>query len=207
MNQCGAIIGKGETVSFVAMNALTSLGTIAPLPGWDQAQEELHLWLGRCIESFTAAESKVCEALLVLAQSFPDAVAIGKAHLFGHKLQLLRDTLNNLVESDVKRARSTIQALDRFQPFADLRNSVCHGASTLFLSRDGNWLVELKLVQLTGSEIVTSQLFIDREAAAEKLKFLRSAVQSLDSRLANLCASLASSSQTNPSAPKGQGSR
>ncbi|MBL0967334.1 MAG: hypothetical protein IBJ05_11030 [Blastomonas sp.] len=189
------------------MNALTSLGPPAPLADWDQAHIELHLWLGRCLDCFTQAESVVSATLLLLARRSSDSVELGKAYLFGQKLQILRNGLQALDAVDHKPARLAIHALDRFQPYADLRNSVCHGASTLYLDRHGHWLVELKLTQLTASAIVTSQVFIDQAAAAEKLKGLKSAVQSLSARLNNLSAVLSLPDVATPSAPAAQGSR
>ncbi|MFZ5701055.1 MULTISPECIES: hypothetical protein [Pseudomonadota] len=189
------------------MNALTSLGPAAPLADWDRAQIDLHLWLGRCLDCFTQAESVVSASLLLMAHQSSVCVELGKAYLFGQKLQILRNGLQALEATDPKRARLAIHSLDRFQPYADLRNSVCHGASTLYLDKDGHWLVELKLTQLSATAIVTSQVFIDQAAAAEKLKGLKSAVQSLGARLSNLSAVLSLPDVATPSAPAAQASR
>lgn len=177
------------------------------MPDWDDAQKEVDLWLGRCLAGFTQAESVVSATLLVLARRSPDSVELGKTYLFGQKVQILRHGLESLQTVDPKRFLLAIQAVDRFQPYIDLRNSICHGASTLYLDRQGHWLTELKVTQLTASEIKTSQVFIDQLAAAEKLNGLRSAVQSLSAQLTNLCASLDVQEASNPSAPAGQASR
>ena len=67
--------------------------------------------------------------------------------------------------------------------------------------------MELKLTQLSATAIVTSQVFIDQAAAAEKLKGLKSAVQSLGARLSNLSAVLSLPDVATPSAPAAQASR
>lgn len=189
------------------MNAFAPIAAVSAMPDWEGAQKELHLWLGQCLDCFTGAESVVSATLLVLARRSPDSVELGKTYLFGQKVQILRNGLEALKTVGPKRVRLAMQALDRFQPYTDLRNSICHGASTLYLDRQGHWLAELKLTQLTASEIKTSQFFIDQSAAAEKLKGLKSAVQSLSAQLTNLCASLEVPEDSNPSAPAGQASR
>jgi hypothetical protein len=188
------------------MNAFSPIVPLSSTPDWDGAQKEVHLWLGHCLDCFTQAESKVAEALLLLARSFPKCVKLGKAHSFGHKLQLLREVLESQSALEAKRARLALQSLDRFQPFVELRNHVCHGAMTVYLTRDGRWLVELKLVQLTSSTITTSQVMIDPCAAQVKLNGLRSVVQSLSAQLTNLCASLDVQEAPTPSAPEAQAS-
>lgn len=189
------------------MNAFAPIAHTSPSADWDQAQAELHLWLGRCVDSFTEAEKKVSETLQHLARHYPEDVKLHKAHLFGQKLQLLLEALEAPLKMDQRRARLAFQALNSFLSFAELRNAVCHGASTLYLGRDGQWLVELKTLQLATSTIVTTQLIIDKAASEEKLRALKSATQSLSAQLANLCASLAVPASTNPSAPAGQASR
>lgn len=189
------------------MNAFAPIAPADPVLNWDSAQREVHLWLGQCLDIFTQAESKVAEALLLLARSFPKCVKLGKAHSFGHKLQLLRETLESQSVIEAKRARLVRQSLDRFQSFAELRNNLCHGALTVYVTRDGRWLAELKTVQMTASTITTSQVMIDQCAAEDQLKGLRSVVQSLSAQLKNLCDSLNVQEASTPSAPEAQASR
>jgi hypothetical protein len=189
------------------MNAFAPIAAVSTMPDWDSAQKQVHLWLGQCLDIFTEAESKVAEALLLLARSFPKYVKLGKAHSFGHKLQLLCEILQNQPGIEAKRARLAGQSLDRFQPFAELRNNLCHGALTVYVARDGRWLAELKTVQMTASTITTSQVMIDQCAAEDQLKGLRSVVQSLSAQLKNLCDSLDVQEASTPSAPAAQASR
>jgi hypothetical protein len=189
------------------MNAFASVTEGAVLPDWDCAQKEFDLWRGQCLDQYTKAERKISETLQILAKHFPKSVDIRNSYMFGQKLGLLREALLSGAEIDDKRAKLARDALDCFQQFADLRNCLCHGASAVFICRDCRWLVELSFINLGAAEVSTTQVMIESETAAQKLRSLRSAVQSLCAQLTNLGGSLNPPQAAIPSAPAVQASR
>lgn len=189
------------------MNAFVPVPQKTARSDWDSKEAELHLWRGQCIDCYTKAEHQISKTLLVLAQHSPKSIDLRQGYLFGQKIALLRAALesDNLICK--KGVRPALHALEHFQQYADLRSSVCHGAATVFTSRDGRWLAELRTINLSAAEIRTSQMMLDGQAMEDMLKSIWSASQSLNARLANLCSLLVPVAEANPSAPVAPGSR
>ena len=102
-----------------------------------QAIESANCWRGRTVNLFARGELIIAQALL--------AEKDGKALPMLLSQRISR--LSRSVAADMKKAA----ALNAFEQLSPDRNAIVHGSGSVYVDRDGKWLLTLHAVDRTGS--------------------------------------------------------
>lgn len=149
---------------------MNAVATVSASGGdWSVITQAVNAWRGRLIYAFAAAEMAVSETLLTLAAVDGRGAPIPLRHLLGQRLADLYAVLSPGGPFAAE-GESAALALASFRELEQLRPLICHGQTTVWMRRNGQWAINLDLLAFRSGKAERSARFLHQREAETLLK-------------------------------------
>jgi hypothetical protein len=165
------------------MNAITlAIDPGRPREPFSRATDRVNAWRGRCLESFSRAESAVTETLAALSQVNGRGVNVRLPHLIGQRFEALKEAIVTGGPFEAE-GGAALPALEWFHSHADRRAALCHGVGQVTLDRRERWTLLLRVTTFRAKSLSYATIAMTKDEATQTLADIRQSSQRLCANL------------------------